>query len=276
MLTRITILMQITTAPNDRTEADPHTAGWSESYWVNGDIATATVSVQELLTKRALLLPAQGAIVGVRNAKYDIVGNALVPKGASTARLRKAGSGTYGTDQPGVSLMLACTGTNVPNATKMCIRGIPDVVIIGGEYGPDTTFKGRMTQFTTLLKSGWGFVGRDLSQPAQKVISIAGNVVTLAATVGGNNNVDNLIFKKVRDNDGNPVKGSYLMTAGGGTATYTLAGGLNRTKTVPGGTARLDKIAFFTFQTVDVDRAVLRKVGRPFASYRGKASKKAA
>lgn len=273
MLTRFTFLMQITTAPPNKVDASPHTGGWSESFWVDGIVPTNAAAVQTLLTKRALLLPSQGSIVGVRNAQYDISGNKLIPKGASTAKVNFPGNSSLETDLPQVSLEMAATATGAPNNTRFNLRGIPDVMMSYGEYQPTTAFKAAVTQFGTALLAGFGFVGRDLSLASQKVNSIAGSNITTLGALGAVVGTDFVIFKRVYDDAGNPVKGSFLVTNALAGNIYTLAGFGPVTMTTPSGLARVDKIAFYTYQTITPARAVVRKIGRPFASYRGRQSK---
>ena len=274
MLTRVIFLFQQTTAPDDRTAAQPRTGGWSEGFWAQGVVPIGATGVDRLATKRARMLPAQAAIVGIRAAQYDISGNKVLPKGASTAKVNYPGDATLVCDIPQMAMEMAGTATGAVNASRFCIRGFPDIEVKGGEYTPDDIFKGKMTQYCNeVANGGWGFIGRDLTQAAQRVMKIVGNVVTLQAPIAAVVGQDYLIFRRCYDSSGNPVTGSFLITAMAG-ADVTLGAFPNRTLTVPSGTARVDKIVYCDFDTVAPARIVARKVGRPFASYRGRQSKK--
>jgi hypothetical protein len=104
-------------------------------------------------------------------------------------------------------------------------------------------------------------------------MSIAANVVTLSAPLGAVVGTDFMRFRRCYDDAGNIIDGAYLVTAAAGN-TVTLGGFANRTLTKASGTARIDRIILVPFGTVKPARIVVRKVGRPFESYRGKASKK--
>lgn len=274
---RVTLLCQLTTAPTQRADASPHTGGWSESFWRAGAVALSDSVVQDLLTRRARLMPTEASIVGVRIGNYNISANKLVPVGSSTGKVERPGYPGLSCDYPGIGLSFAGSSAGVPNASRFAIRGMPDEEIRNGEYTPDSTYKGAVTQFCNTLTNGWGFIGRDLSVASQKVMSIAGNVVTLAGLIGAVVPGDNMILNRVTDDDDDPVKGSYYITnVNPVTFAYTLSGFPATTLTSAKGTARVDRIAFFAFSAVSPSRAVGRKVGRPFASYRGRASKKTA
>jgi hypothetical protein len=169
---------------------------------------------------------------------------------------------------------MAGTATGQPNSSRFTLRGIPDSQMTRGEYQPDSGYKSLVTQFCNQLSNNaWAFLGRDLSKPSQKVMSIAGNVVTLQGAIGAVAMTDYMRFRRVYDDLGKPVTGSFLIQTIVGNA-YTLAGFDGATLTAPSGTARVDAIRLCDFGTVAPSRAVVRKIGRPFASYRGRQSKR--
>jgi len=276
MPSRFTMLMQITTNPANRDDASPHTGGWSESFWGSNPIVASDPTLITLMQKRAILLPAQGSIVGFRIGNYNITGNRLVPTGSSTGKVLYAGNGLRQSGLPQKSLSMTGVGHGVANCTRFTIRGIPDSQLINGEYQPDAGYKSAVTAFgNELSNAGWKFLGRDLTRVSQSVQAIAGNVVTLGGAIGAVAGTDYLRFRRVYDDDGDPVTGAYLITAIAGN-NYTLAGFPARTLTSPSGTARVDAIALVDFFSVTPSRAVVRKIGRPFESYRGRQSKRGA
>ena len=80
---------------------------------------------------------------------------------------------------------------------------------------------------------------------------------------------------RVRDNDGLPIKGAYQMTS-----TYVDGSGFDiavkddTIRSTTGGFMRLDQIGLFAFTQPTFKRVSVRKVGRPYESYRGRASKR--
>lgn len=277
MITRLNFLFQATTSPTMPEFAAPRTGGWSETYTLPGDVPSDNQKITGLLQRRAALLPAQGSIVGVRNAKYDIVGPRLIPRGSSTFKVTLRGNTQSATDLLQVALMVSCQGDGVPNTSRICLRGIPDAQMINGEYQPDQGYLTLMTQFLTYLSTQtFAFVAADLTQPALGVVKIeAGGIVTLTAAVAAAANVDKLIFRNVRNTEGEPITGSYVI---GSTAnnTVTLLGYNGGLVAKPTGTARLDKKALIDISSAVPAYAVVRKVGRPSRSYRGRQSKRKA
>lgn len=276
MLSKCTLLLQNTTTPANRSDASPHTAGWSESFWRNGVVAGDDLALVNLITKRARLLPNQASIVGFRISLWDISGNKLLARGSSTAKTQRIGHASLTCTQPGTSLSFSGSSSGVANSSRFALKCLPDEEETNGEYQPDTAYKTAVTQFCNEMTTGWGFVGRDLTKVSQKVITIAGNIVKLAGLIGAAPGVDNLIFKKVKADNGDPVKGSYLVTNVTVANEYTLAAFPGAVVTKANGLARVDAIAFYPYTVVVPDRSVTRKVGRPFAAYRGRASKRAA
>lgn len=274
MASRVTMLMQVTTTPPNRADASPHTGGWSESFWANANLLSSDPDILVLCQKRANLLPAQASVVGFRLSLYNIVGNRLMPTGSSTGKLQLPGATSRITDVPQMALELSGKSKTSSNSTRFCVRCLPDAQVAHGEYQPDSAFKGLVTQYgNELVNRDWKFIGRDLTKPSIKVQSIAGNVVTLAAPLGVVDNVDWVRFRRVYDDDEAPVKGAYLVTAHAGN-TITLAGFPARTMTTPSGTIRIDAIVTCGLKDIEPVRAVVRKVGRPFESYRGRQSKR--
>jgi len=274
-LQRATLLMQLTTDPADRTTASPHTGGWSETVWADATFAASDPFWLDLIRTRQNLLPAQASIVGFRFGVYTFVGNKQVPGGTSTGRLQRPGNSGLETDMPNCALMLAGTTLGNPNNSRFTIKCIPDDMILKGEYQPTTAFKRNLTAyFNALINGGFGFLGRDLTLPVARVVSIAANVVTLTAAVGAVIGTDSIRLLNVKDTNGNPVSGAFRTVSLTGFA-YTVEG-LTGVTAGAGGSARVDTPKVFRFNTLTASRAVVRKIGRPFEGYRGKASRRAA
>ena len=274
MLRRISLIFGVTTEVSDRDSASPHSGGWSESYWDNSE-ATITSFVPSFARIRAALLPKQAAVIGYRVAVYTIQGNRLIPGGTSSSRILCPGRSSLETDLPQVAVQMSMTGP-AGNASRMTLRGMPDDVMVKGEYQPDAAFKRLMTLFTNQLVEGnWGFVGRNLALPTQRVLSItAGGVATLAGPSGAGEG-DYVRLLRVTNNDGDPVTGVFRVTVSidGGTVV-TLANWPAGVTVGESGRIRKDEVAYVDITAAAPSRAVVRKIGSPTERYRGRASKR--
>jgi len=266
------LLFQVTTDPPDRTSASPHTGGWSESFWSQVTFPASSSGFNLLIAKRQNLLPTQASIVGYRMSTYTIVGNRFVPVGSSQGRLQKPGRSATLTDLPQVALEMSGTTAAGPNNSRFNLRCMPDTQMVRGEYQPSDTFKNAVREFCDVLVAGqWCFVGRDLTLASQRVLSINGNTVTLAGSIAATLTVDSMRLLNVKDTDGNPVKGSFRVMDMGAVGVYTVMG-LTGVTAGESGAARLDRPILCPFSLVEPNRAVVRKVGRPFEGYRGRQS----
>jgi hypothetical protein len=274
MLTKFNLLMQMTTDPDDRASAQQHSGGWSEGFWLQGLYTPTATGIRSIAEKRARLLPAQAAIIGVRIGYYNIDGNKVLPSGSATGRLNFPGRSTLKTDLPQVALLMKGTTAASANTSSFFLRCMPDDIMKGGEYQPTTSFRNAVSQYCDEIanSANLGFIGRDLTRPTARVLGIVGNVVTLSADIGAAQN-SFLRFIRTRDDGGKPIKGTYrILTVTN--PTNLVVENLNATMTRANGLARIDAIAFYDFNAVGPKRAVTRKVGRPFEAYRGRQSKR--
>lgn len=275
MLWRMNMLFAVTTDPVDRSTAAAHSGGWSESFWSDKNIANAGGYFNYWVDRRIALLPKECSVVGYRVEQFDIAGNKLIPLGASSRRLVLPGGYNGHVDMPQNALQISGSSGGGANTSRFSLRGMPDEIIVRGEYAPDPAFLTAMRSYINDIPTqGFGFVGRDRSLPVGKVNRTDGGtgVVTLSANIGGVANQSYLRFLKARDDSGRAIKGSFLITAIAGNL-YTLQN-MTQTMTKPNGLARVDVMQFFSFGGLTVARAIVRKIGRPFESYRGRASRK--
>lgn len=274
MSSKITFIFNMATAPDNLAVSNVHTGGWSESFWQPANVPSTFPAIAQLALKRAALLPKTASIVGVRIGLYTIDGNRLLPNGASTFSQRFPGSPSYDTDLPQVSLM--CSGRSLAgaNSSKLTLRCIPDEMMVGGEYKPTANFTTALNNFFTELTGGkgWSFLGRILSNDTGRVEAVAGGDLTTDLDLGLAKYVR---FLRVYNTNGDPVTGSFRITGIGGPPTvYHLAGLPAGTVVANSGLCRSDAIALLSFNAVSFKRAVVRKIGRPSESYRGRASRR--
>jgi len=271
--TRFSFLFQLTTAPNNREVSISHTGGWSEQHVWPGVLPINHERVIELASRRAALLPSAAQLVGIRKATFTTSGNKIVPGGSQTSNFRRPG-GTWVTDLPQVSLSLSCIGEGGGNTSRQVLRCVPDAFMVKGEYEPSSAFTTALGRYTqALVDHNWGFMGRDLSSPKQAVFFVDNNTIKTTASLGGG--VDSYVrLLNVRDsNTQQPLDGIFRITGIAGTV-YTVEGLPAGAEAHNSGFARLDGIVLVNIGEVLVGRACVRKIGRPFESYRGRASRR--
>jgi|SRR5580698_3778788 hypothetical protein len=272
------VLFAVTTAPVNLSVSSPHSGGWSEGFWANFIAPNSPNSAAWLnfLQQRARLLPIQVSIVGWRVATYVVIGNRLQPAGSVTGKLNLPGNGGYTLNMPQDGLELSIQGAGVANVSRPILRAIPDQIIVQGEYQPDPFFNAAVPAYLQQLAvNSYGFVGRDLTQAYQRVNSFAAGQLITQAAIPGVGVGSYIRFHRVFDDNGNPVRGTYQVSAiGGPPFEYTLLGPPAQTVSKPNGTVRLDLLVLYQFGAGSVGRAVVKKIGRPFSSYRGRRSKR--
>lgn len=279
---RETTIFQVTTAPTDLSRAIPHTGGWSENVWYFSPPGRDS-ELALMRQKRAVLLPKQAKIIGYRRAQFSITNGQLVPLGAASGSLNIPGNNLYNTDLPQVSLQIDFSAIGPVNVSHQMIRCIPDQFMAFGEYQPNGAFAGAVTQYINSLitNAAFSFIGRDLTQPLQRVQAIANGATALLSDISVDAvppglAVDEMVrLIRVRDDDGNPLVGRFRVTAITGkvvTVTPRIPGIL----TSPSGFIRRDVLTSFAMQNAEVKRARVKKIGRPSEGYRGRRSKQRA
>lgn len=275
MPTRFSYIFGVTTEAVDPSESSPHSGGWSESWWMDGDVGFEEW-VHRLGLIRSAMLPKQAQIFGIRRALYTIAGNKLIPRGTSSIKVRMPGSGLLECDLPQVALQIAATCPD-GNTSRATLRGMPDSIMVKGEYAPTADFKGKVTRYLNyIITQSWGFIGRDLTKPTAKIVSAnPQGQIALQGAIGAQVN-DTVRLLNVRDEEGNPVIGTFPVTAvGNGGLLLTVANWPADTIVTNSGGVRVDAVKFLNINDAVVSRAVVRKIGAPFEKYRGRASKKA-
>lgn len=271
---RVSLLFSVTTQAANAGVAVPHSGGWSESHWVNTPANVTLADIEALAQPRANLLSSLASITGYRIQTFTLVGNKMIPEGSRSGRILIPGGSQAGLNMPQDGLSIFMTAAGAVNVSRQVLRGMPDDYIVNGEYSPNVGYSSRVrTYINALINQAWKFVGRDRSVPNARVLAIANGVVTLAGNVGGVANTSFLRLNRVFDANNRPVKGTFLITAIAGNL-YTVSGLGTTSVTVPSGTARIDQLAVFQYGAGTVGRTVVRKIGRPFEQYRGRASRR--
>jgi len=272
---RYDMIFQLTTAPAQATKAIAHTGSWSESHWRDNALDQTNQVLNRLLRARAGMLPKQAAMVGLRVGNFTIQGNRLLPGQTSLRKFTKPGPATYNCDVPQMALELSGSTSGLNNS-KFAARGMPDDQVLNGEYNPVNGWDGQLNEYMQALSGdGWQMLGRVLSNPTFKIVSISiSGVCTLSILVPFANGAQ-IRLLRCKDVNGSPVAGVYNASQVAG-STFLLDGWPAGVAVQNSGAARVDAIDLYTFVDVEVSRVVVRKVGRPFAGYRGKRSKRRA
>jgi hypothetical protein len=274
-VSRITLILRLTTTVGHGVvNSTTHIAGWTESVWSNITNNNFIRFVSDWANARAGTLPKQAQIIGYRVSTFNTNGNRIIPGPSRNGNLNMAGNVFFTVDQPQVSLSCQFTTVSGSNVARIMLRATPDEVVQNGEYAPpDAIYPNLVTVlFNVLQQTGYGWVGRDLSQGLSRVNSIVAGVLTTDAPIQNVIVGSYVRFHRVTSDVRLPVAGSYLVTAVAGNA-YTIPGLAGISVTKPNGLVRNDVLAFFNNAGGQVLRSAVRKIGRPSNGYRGRRSK---
>src|SRR5262245_5545951 len=255
--------------------------GWSEHYyWEGTDVslfiaqfmggAHASGSYLGLCAARAGILPKGASVVGQRWQQVDPLGP------AQSRGVTFPGSTGLEADVPQMTLLCSAPGVGVRNVRKLMLRGMPDARVTQGEFDAPTGYVANLNAFFTRL-STFSFRGRDLAQPAFKIVSIDAN---------GNVQCDAAVpFPALSYVAIGRTKNSLQRNVNGIFQVESISSTVGLFKVRPwtagactGGYARQHVVIYPKFDAPNVkfDRIIVRKVGRPFTQYRGRRSRRRA
>lgn len=274
MPAKLSLLIQVTTTPTNIAQARIHTGGWSETIWTNNS-SFALPSITTLATRRALMLSQSAAVIGYRTQVFTIAANRLVPGGTASGNLNLPGLQGIPTDLPQVALSMKAQSDETANTRKFNVRGVPDNVMVGGEYQPPAYFLQAVRLYIQELTSGvWWFPGRNLAQASVPIQGVANGVLTTVGNPGWAVG-DSIRFLKARQTNGLPFTGTYVIQAPLVAANqFTLANLDTTIKVGTIGRVRRDEVLMCRIAACETGRAVVRKIGRPFETYHGRRSKR--
>lgn len=240
-------------------------AGWSESIYAMAFSPLYVTDFYDWCRVRAQLLCAGAAIVGQRFQQVDPVG------GSSTSNRRFPGQLSLVQDVPQMALFWRQPGLNAPNSKPITLRGIPDDLVKEGEYKPFFLIPTFLQQYCT-ENARWQFRGRDLTQTNIPLISVDAN--GLAETSIAHPYAANDRVRVLRTMNVNGKRQGGVFTVIAPITTFSLTfRAWNLGATLWG---KLRKEAtIYPYPTALFEatpRVIVRKVGRPFGGYRGRAS----
>lgn len=271
---RYSISIHVGTEPKDKSVAREHTGSWTEQIWSANLVDVNGADMVKLLTARAAFLPAQCAITGVRIANFSIDVNKLVPKGTSLVKVNYPGNTEFSLDLPQACMRFSGQGDGTSNAVRYTARAFPSNGITNGEWNNNGFIRTRVNNFIKLIvQQSWKTVVRDLTQTPYRVLEITAGVakVTPAPTLAVN---DFVRLVRVKDTNGNPVSGVFLVSAVAG-SNVTLAD-FPAVTVKTSGHLRKDLLSVVAYGSLAVDRVGAKKIGAPLEKFRGRQSKRAA
>lgn len=275
MIIKCTMLFQLATGTESPNPSLRRIGGWSESFYA--DVASMSDAITlvngasdwrptSLCPARAALLPNSAQIIGQRFQQVSPVG-----RSQSLNQIWNGSSG-YHCDIPQMALLTRIPAAGASNIRPYMIRGIPDSLVQDGEFAPEPNYNRAITglftslsQFCMRVKSGVVFpediasidgTGKIIFNAVRPAIAV-GSYVTLAGVrVSGG-----VVSGTFRVASIGPE--SLAMTIASWTSGPGLGGtGVQTTTTHP----TLDG------SNATVGRIIVKKVGRPFVAYRGRAT----
>jgi len=264
--TKCTMLFQLLTGGAVGNEG-ARIGGWSESWYSDEAISTLPNTFGTLCLRRAAMLPTQAAIIGQRYQQ-------VVPhvKSSQVAAVTYAGASSTNPDIPQMA-MLCKVGAQAPNPNirSWAMRGIPDARVVNGEYVPSAAFTLAFDLFKNFLQV-FQFRARNLlaDQAAINFVDATGDVWLNSPLTVAPNTLVQII--KGMNTEGRQVGGVYQVETAPNSSNFQLRNydlGL-----LQGGTVRVYEIIYPQVDPVktQLGRITVRKVGRPFFSYRGRRS----
>jgi len=268
MFVKCTMLFEATTNFGT-TNGRSRQCGWSESYYTS-PLSSNTLLIRafhQLCELRARLLPQGSVIVGQRYQEVD-------PVGASSTGSKEFPGGTAApADFPGLAMYLRMPAVESRNFSPVSLRCLPDERVVKGEYDKETVYNSALVNFLKKLNASiWRFRGRDLSQIAYPLLSIADNGTFV--TEAGTALLGSQMVRVLRTNTstgkqrGGRYKISSMISSSSGILLDWDLGDTTE------GKIRLDAEVFPQYGLIadPKPRIVSRKVGRPFSGFRGRAS----
>jgi len=261
---KCTALFLFTTTDTNKADGN-RSAGWSESYYYpTADFAVAANQFGQLCRCRAGLLATGGSIIGQRYQLVDPVG------ASKSGAVGFTGNSGAAADVPQMALLITAEASGTTNKRSLIVRGVPDARVVGGNYSPSTDYDRRLGIFYAGLRNGWVMRGANMGNQKSPIISIdTTGVVTTSIAHGLAAEQRVQILRTIMPND-RQKGGVYTVMAPVTATTFKIAADF--TLPTHGGKARKYEIVNPNYGACELQRVVVKKVGRVFFPYRGRAS----
>lgn len=268
---RLTILFHHQSSDTSSPSAPPvRVAGWSESFYYNDSI-TDSGDIARLCQRRAALLPQNAFIIGQRYQFAD---------GSSRSDSVRYNSNTgLAVDVPQMSLLCSARNLAQQSTRRFMIRGIPDAWVVNGELvggSAGVAARARINAYFDEL-ADWLWKARDRNAATADIMTIAANGQFNLAQDLAFADGDLLRFQRVVSTVKLPIKGSYRVLSHTSQRVGVFANWNGLTVSNVG---KVQLVAFkfvpFVIKAQSFSRVAVKKVGRSFFQYRGRASKRKA
>jgi len=273
---KCTMLFQLATGTQEPNPSLRRIGGWSESFYFGGnDIQAADLYFNggpggppaSWCELRAGLLPTGAQIVGQRYQIVDPVG-----RSQSLNKIWNGGSG-MNCDVPQMALLTRLISATTPNTRMYIIRGIPDQMVVDGEYRPSIAFRNAVNRLLVACAQ--------LSMKVKPVDGARASIATVdnsglvtfqavrpSVAVNGILNVRN-----VQMANGTMTNGTFFVEALGPAALQLKLFRWPESNGAQGEAfVTTSNYPQFSATGFTVGRVIVRKVGRPFVAFRGRAS----
>jgi len=272
MAVKVTWLFRYVTVPDGAGQSKA--GGWSET-WYTTDSLVSTLTNNGITTwarARSRLLPNTTKIIGARVGEVGTGGRSRI------VVLDIPGTQPSATDVPQAAMLTRLNSDNTSNFRSVMLRGLPDSWIVGGALAPVGQLTVARNFFYNYLSNArWLFRCLDLTVTQFPLVSVAadGTYITSAdVTFADTDQVQ--VLRTVQTATGRRRGGKYAIQ----TFTDVRNGKLANWQwgACVKGTIRKVTYQYKTFDLAGLSPgshvAAVRKVGRDFFQYRGRASRK--
>lgn len=232
--------------------------GWSETWFRDGsDIAAGKNALTHYINDR---LGICAPTVSSNGLRVSVVENPAI-----VTHLQGGDPGTFasGRDITNAALMAEAVSATYERR-QLWLRGVPDAMIVGGQYAPTTPYGTAIQVFFQTIKDE-AFAIRSIKRanPLQPIATISTTgLVTLVADPGWDRGMM-LKFFRARFDNGTAIRKSYLIGAKVDPLNYQLLG-WPAGRTALNVRARWLDYLLFRPTNIFVSRAGTRRTGRPF------------
>lgn len=245
--------------------------GWSESYYAAA-VDDVTIALFNTLIQKRLGICPRGTVVN----KVRI--QAVDPAGAAQLQNRAfAAPNTWLSDVPQMALKVQFAPGFAFGGFLREFRGLPDVQVNVGEYSPTAPFTAALGIFLQeLCNNVWRARRRDKAATTYQMLSVdlTGAVVMTDPFTGIANGQAVQVLRTINPQTGRKFGYFAKVQSVTDNQHFVIVGQKVRPSNF--GTMRRQGIVMAQFVSPDLNtlQAVVRKVGRPFRSYSGRASRR--
>jgi len=248
---------------------DGHNAGWSESYFSYASSRGASrIAFNLLMFERDDMLG-----LGY-NGPYARVTNYNNRRDTQFYEANLVAGSHLDGDTPWQAVLIRVIAANGMHRSLM-LRGWPDIWFTNGNFTPDGNGQAALVRFYNRLRNGgWAIIGQDPTKPIKPIVDISsGGLATFPAPHGYPDNTPVYAYR-MKDALNKVINGKFRVLSSPSAVTAQLSG-WPPTRSAASGALREINVVDSPIVDCITERAALRKVGRPFALFRGRARRRA-